>query len=113
MNLDQPPETRVATFEASKRRLAGLAGLPLQIVEHAPTILAGLDTRTQETLVVPGQALGLFRQGRDQRLLPLRFDVEFHQLGETAIVPWRLHERSPMQVRRILRSEGVQGKTSS
>ncbi|MNP32475.1 hypothetical protein D3C76_1256560 [compost metagenome] len=71
-----------------KRRLACLAGLPLQIVEHPPTILAGLDTGTQEPLVLPSQALGLFRQGGYQRLLPLRFDIEFHQLGETAIVPW-------------------------
>ncbi len=48
-----------AAFKTLERRFPGLAGLPLQTIEHSPAIVAGLDARTQKPTVVPGQALGL------------------------------------------------------
>jgi hypothetical protein len=41
------------------------------------------------------------------------FDFEFDQLGKAAIFRGRLHDKSPLTVRRVLRLEGLQGKTSS
>ncbi|MCY1380768.1 hypothetical protein D9M69_686160 [compost metagenome] len=59
MGAHQLPEILFAAFKTLERRFPGLAGLPLQIIEHSPAIVAGLDARTQKSTVVPGQVLGL------------------------------------------------------
>ncbi|MNG07549.1 hypothetical protein D3C84_908570 [compost metagenome] len=46
MGADQLPEILFAAFKRLKRRLPRLTGLPLQVIEHPPTVLAGLDAGT-------------------------------------------------------------------
>ncbi|MNN94904.1 hypothetical protein D3C81_2136190 [compost metagenome] len=59
VSADQLPEILFAAFKRLKRRLSRLTGLPLQVVEHPSTVLAGLDARTQKAAMVLGQTLGL------------------------------------------------------
>ncbi|MCY1182200.1 hypothetical protein D9M73_227490 [compost metagenome] len=86
MGADQLPEILFAAFKRLKRRLPRLTGLPLQVIEHPPTVLAGLDAGTEKAAVLPGQMFGLCRQCQYQRGLLMRLDLEFDQLGKAAIV---------------------------
>jgi hypothetical protein len=54
------PEILFAAFKALKRGFPCLTGLPLQVIEHPPAVVAGLDARTQKTAIALSQALGLF-----------------------------------------------------
>jgi hypothetical protein len=85
MRADQLPEILLAAFKVLECGFPGLAGLLLQIIEHPPAIVAGLDARTQKPAEILGQALGLDRQRRHQSRLLMRFNLEFDQLGETAV----------------------------
>ncbi|MNC72346.1 hypothetical protein D3C75_1233850 [compost metagenome] len=85
MGADQLPEILLAAFEALKRGFSRLACLPLQVIEHPPAIVAGLDAGTQKTAVAPSQTFGLLRQRRHQCGLLMGFNLEFNQLGEAAI----------------------------
>lgn len=109
MRVDQLPEILLAAFETAQSRLPCLSRLPLKKTQHPTAILAGLHTRAEKTVVALGQTFGLHRQRADQSRLLARFDFKFDQLGETAVV----HEKPPLIVRRVLRLEGLQGKTSS
>ncbi len=57
MGADQLPEIRFAVFKGSKRSLPGFAGLPLQKIEHAPAIVAGLDDGTCVALLLVGRSV--------------------------------------------------------
>ncbi|MOA67538.1 hypothetical protein D3C78_1947730 [compost metagenome] len=59
MGADQLPEILLTAFETAKRRLTCLTGLPLQVIEHSPSVIAGLHTGTEKAAVVLGQSLGL------------------------------------------------------
>ncbi|MCY1372998.1 hypothetical protein D9M69_602450 [compost metagenome] len=86
MGADQLPEILFAAFKGPERSLPGFAGLPLQIIEYPPAIIAGLDAGTEKAAVLPGQMFGLRRQCQYQRGLLMRLDLEFDQLSKAAIV---------------------------
>jgi len=109
MSADQLPEILLTVFETVKCRLPRLAALPLQKAQHAAAVVAGLHAGTEKTVVALSQTLGLRRQCRNQRGLLTRFNLEFDQLGKAAIA----HGKPPLILKRALRPEELQGKTSS
>lgn len=109
MGADQLPEILLTAFESVKRRLPRFAALPLQKAQHATAVVAGLHAGAEKSVVTLRQTLGLRRQCRDQRRLLTGFDFEFDQLGKAAIA----HGKPPLILKRALRPEELQGKTSS
>lgn len=109
MSVDQLPKIFFTSLKTAERRLPRLAALPLQKTQHPPAIVAGLHAGADESGIALGQLFSLHHQCRDQCRLLAWFDFKFDQLRKAAVV----HGKPPLIVRRALRVEGLQGKTSS